>query len=292
MAPTREVKALDPLVLYMKEVARYPLLSREEEMELVEKMRKENDIEAAKLLVSSNLRLVAKIAFEYRNSYHNVLDLIQEGNVGLMKAVSLYDPDKGARLSYYASWWIKSYILKFILDNFRLVRMGTTQTQRKLFYNLMREKEKIEAQGYYAGPKLLSEKLGVSQKEVEEMDRRLTSPEISLDAPTKSDASGDRILDFLEGDASNRPDEKFESKDLENTLHNLFKKFSGTLNERDREIFQKRLLAEFPKTLEELAQVYGISKERTRQLESKILKKLREFLKEFDIDISVLSNNN
>jgi RNA polymerase sigma-32 factor len=286
--PSTSVVPLDPLDIYLRQVSRYPLISREEEGTLVEQLRKTGDIEAAKKLVQSNLRLVVKIAMEYRSSYHNVLDLIQEGNIGLMKAVSLYDPEKGARLSYYASWWIRSYILKHILDNFRLVKMGTTQAQRKLFYNLMREKEKIEALGYYAGARLLSERLGVSEKAVIEMDRRLSEPELSLDSPMSTESGSDRYIDYLPGEGGQRPDTQVEQHEVENILHKVLEAFSGKLNDRDKVIFQERLLSEVPKTLEELANRYSISKERARQLEANILTKLRKFFEEHRIDSSVI----
>ena len=159
-----------------------------EEFQLAAKLAKTGDLDAAKRLVSANLRLVVKIAFEYRSMYSNLLDLIQEGNIGLMKAVSKFDPTKGARLGYYASWWIRSYILKYLFDNFRLVKIGTTQAQKKLFYHLMREKERLEAQGLLAGPKLLAEKLNVREKDVVEMEQRLSGrgAEMSLDAPDRS----------------------------------------------------------------------------------------------------------
>ncbi|CAN0333407.1 unnamed protein product, partial [Chrysoparadoxa australica] len=137
----------DPLSLYMKEISRYPLLSEEQEKVLTKALVETGDVEVAKKLVVANLRLVVKIAMEYKTAWQNTMDLIQEGNIGLMKAVSKYDPDKGAKLSYYASWWIRSYVLKFILDNFRLVKIGTTNEQKKLFFNLMKEKSRLEAQG-------------------------------------------------------------------------------------------------------------------------------------------------
>src|SRR6185312_5943511 len=166
-------------------VSRYPLIDAQKELELAIRLRDKGDINAAKALVQANLRLVVKIAMEYRTMYANVLDLIQEGNIGLMKAVSKFDPTRGARLGYYASWWIRSYILKYLLDNFRLVKVGTTQAQKKLFYHLMREKERLEAQGLLAGPKLLAEKLNVREKDVIEMEHRLSGrgAELSIDAP-------------------------------------------------------------------------------------------------------------
>lgn len=164
----------DLLKRYMEEVRRHPLLSPEEEIELASRMLEKGDREAAKRLVQANLRLVVKIAMEYRSYYANLLDLIQEGNVGLMRAVSKFDPTKGARLGYYASWWIRSYILKYLLDNFRLVKIGKTQAQKKLFYHLVREQQRLEAQGLLAGPKLLAEKLNVREKDVVDMGHRLS----------------------------------------------------------------------------------------------------------------------
>ncbi|UCD84162.1 MAG: RNA polymerase factor sigma-32 [Deltaproteobacteria bacterium] len=266
----------DPLQRYLQEVSRFPLLSREEENELVKRLREQEDIEAAKKLVTSNLRLVVKIAMEYRTTYHNILDLIQEGNIGLMKAVSKYDPDKGTRLSYYASWWIRAYILKYILDNFRLIKIGTTQVQRKLFYNLMKEKKKIEAMGCYPDRKLLAESLGVKEEEVDEMSLRLGSSEFSLDQPDDR-YSGGIQLEFLQNHEA-PPDEKLSDAEFKDILFERFDEFSKTLDERELSIFKERLLAEVPVTLQEIADRYGISKEWARQLEDRIIKKLRTFL--------------
>src|SRR6185312_12783628 len=188
-------------------VSRYPLIDAQKELELAIRLRDKGDINAAKALVQANLRLVVKIAMEYRTMYANVLDLIQEGNIGLMKAVSKFDPTKGARLGYYASWWIRSYILKYLLDNFRLIRVGTTQAQKKLFYHLLKEKERMEAQGLLAGPKLLAEKLNVREKDVVEMEQRLSGrgAEMSLDTPLDPESGGsgpshrDLVADEHEG---------------------------------------------------------------------------------------------
>ena len=170
----------DPLTQYVKEISRYKLLTPEEEESLIKEMQETGDIEVAKKLVLANLRLVVKIALEYRSAWQNVMDLIQEGNIGLMKAVSKYDGTKGAKLSYYASWWIRSYILKYILDNFRMVKIGTTNEQKKLFYNLLREKERLVGMGINPDHKLLSENLGVSEKAVTIMDERLSQGEQAL----------------------------------------------------------------------------------------------------------------
>lgn len=280
----KEVSAVspnDPLRRYLEEVRRYPLLEPGEEFSLAMKLRETGDLSAAKTLVSANLRLVVKIAFEYRTLYSNVLDLIQEGNIGLMKAVSKFDPTKGARLGYYASWWIRSYILKYLLDNFRLVKVGTTQAQKKLFYHLMREKEKLEAQGLLAGPRLLAEKLNVREKDVVEMEQRLSGrgAEMSLDTPiVQSDGRQTSHLDLLEDDQES-VDHTLERSELIQILQNRLPLFQKNLNEKELRILKDRLLAEEPKTLQEVADLYGLTRERARQIEAKVIEKLREFLK-------------
>lgn len=281
---------LDPLQKYMQEVLSYPILSAEEELELASRYRKEGDIEAAKRLVSTHLRLVAKIAMEYRNAYHNVLDLIQEGNVGLLYAVRHFDPDKGARLGHYATWWIKSFILKYILDNFRLIKLGTTKTQKKLFFNLMREKEKIEALSYYATPEVLSKRLGVGKSDVIEMEHRLTTPECTLQSPVKGDSGGGReaiLQDFLPIDET-PTDEKMAKLETDDIMKEKFAEFAKDLDGRDKKIFEERLLAELPLTLQEIADEYGITKERVRQIEARLMKRLKDFFKESGLDENVL----
>jgi RNA polymerase sigma-32 factor len=272
----------DPLRRYLDEVRRVPMLDLEEELALVRKMREEGDVNAAKRLVSANLRLVVKIALEYRSFYTNLLDLIQEGNVGLMKAVSKFDPTKGARLGYYASWWIRSYILKYMLDNFRLVKVGTTQAQKKLFYHLMREKERLEAQGLLAGPKLLAEKLNVREKDVVEMEQRLSSrgAEMSLDAPIGADdESSASHIDFLADDHEGA-DDRLARDQMLRMLRERLPEFQSLLNEKEQRILRERLLSEEPKTLQEVADQYGLTRERARQIEAKVIAKLRDFLTE------------
>ena len=269
----------DPLKSYLHEVSRYPLLEPEEEFKLATQLREEGDINAARALVSANLRLVVKIAFEYQSLYSNVLDLIQEGNMGLMKAVSKFDPTKGARLGYYASWWIRSYILKYLLDNFRLVKVGTTQAQKKLFYHLMREKEKLEAQGLLAGPKLLAETLDVREKDVIEMEQRLSGKgaELSLDAPLDHDEGIARHLDTL-ADEGELADQALEKRELLKLLEDRLPEFEKGLSEKEQRLLRDRLLSDVPQTLQEIASKYGLTRERARQIEAKVIAKLREFL--------------
>lgn len=273
------VGANDPLKQYLKEVQRYPLLSAEEEFKYATQLKETGDLTAAKTLVSANLRLVVKIAFEYRSFYSNLLDLIQEGNVGLMKAVSKFDPTKGARLGYYSSWWIRSYILKYIIDNFRLVKLGTTSAQKKLFYHLVREKERLEAQGMLAGPKLLAEKLDVREKDVIEMQQRLLSggSEIPLDTPMGDDSKR-TFMDAMVSDEESIEDNMVRTQ-LTDILHEQLPAFEKALSDKEKKVLRERLLAEEPKTLQEVADQYGLTRERARQIEAKVLEKLRNFLK-------------
>ena len=272
----------DPLYHYIQEISKYKLLSKEEEEDLIQKLTETGDIDVAKKLVMANLRLVVKIAMEYRSAYKNVMDLIQEGNMGLMKAVSKYNPDKGAKLSYYASWWIKSYILKFILDNFRLIKIGTTAEQKKLFYNLMREKERLQNQGIEPEVKLLSENLGVSEKVVEEMDLRLSSKgaELSIDTPVGDASNAGTISDFIESDEDLLEDSLAHKQGLE-ILEKQLEKFIADLKPRDKEIIKKRLLSEVPPSLQSIADDYGVSRERIRQIEARLLEKLKVYMSDF-----------
>ena len=276
-----ENKAQDPLTLYMKEISRYDLLEPEEEKALTQALHETGDIEIAKKLVLANLRLVVKIAMEYRSAYKNVMDLIQEGNIGLMKAVSKYDPSKGAKLSYYASWWIKSYILKFILDNFRLIKIGTTSDQKRLFYNLVKEKDRLMSMGIVPDAKLLSENLGVSEKDLNEMDLRLSASgaEVSLDTPMTD--GGNRSLADVLTDEGLSPESEFEGKQGLHILQSNLEDFMKTLKPRDLEIFKKRLLNEVPASLQAIADEYGVSRERIRQVEERLLQQLRVYMSEF-----------
>lgn len=285
----RQIVPVDPLKRYLQEVRLYPILSAEDERDLARLYHEKGDIEAAKKLVTTHLRLVVRIAMEYRSAYNNVLDLIQEGNVGLLHAVKHYESDKGARLAHYATWWIKSYILKYILDNFRLIKIGTTKTQRKLFYNLMQEKEKIEAMGDKATPEILSKKLGVEEKEVVEMQRRLTEPEYALEAPAGArGGSHETILQDFISDGGVPADEKIAEQQTKDILKEKLDEFSAGLNERELKIFRDRLLAEIPVTLQAIADEYGITKERVRQIEERIISRLKTFFKEKGVEVEAL----
>lgn len=273
--PPRALEPVDPLKRYVQEVSRYPFLSPQEERDLALAYRETGDREAARKLVTSHLRLVVKIASEYRTAYGNLLDLVQEGNLGLMRAVKTFDPEKGARLSHYAGWWIRSYILKHILDNFRLIKIGTTQAQRRIFFNLMKEKERLEKQGFNPGVKELAAAMDVKPEEVEEMEQRLGHSDLSLDAPIR-DEDEKRHIDML---AAETPpiEEAIDQAAFKDVLESKLKDFSKTLNERELKIFHERLLAEMPRTLQAIADEYGISRERARQIEERIKQKLKGF---------------
>ncbi|MBC7384756.1 MAG: RNA polymerase factor sigma-32 [Cryobacterium sp.] len=275
------ISATDPLRRYLDEVRHYSLLSPEEEISLATRLHETGDIDAAKRLVQANLRLVVKIAFEYKSVYANVMDLIQEGNIGLMKGVSKYDLTKGARVGYYSSWWIRSYILKYLLDNFRLVRVGTTAAQKKLFFHLMREKDRLEALGLGSAPKLIADRLHVREKDVVEMEKRLGSSgnEVSLDAPVAPHGeTKNTYVDFLE-DTREAVDDRLARDQLLGMIRTRLPAFEKTLNDREKKLLRDRMLAEEPKTLQEVADLYGLTRERARQIEAGVLVKLREFLK-------------
>ncbi|MDH4466437.1 MAG: RNA polymerase factor sigma-32 [Bacteriovoracaceae bacterium] len=279
--PKESLDLKDALKSYLQQISKNKLLTPEEEKILTEKLFETGDIEIAKSLVMANLRLVVKIAMEYRHSYQNILDLIQEGNIGLMKAVSKFNPNSGAKLSYYASWWIRSYILKFILDNFRLVKIGTTQEQKKLFYNLMREKNRLMAQGIDPTVKLLSQNLDVSEKSVTEMQQRLESQgsEISLDQFSLDD-DGPSLHDLIPDDRESVEEELGFSQGLQILQQNLGQ-FLAELKPRDREIFEKRLLSEIPESLQSIADQYGVTRERIRQVEERLINRLKEYMKDY-----------
>jgi RNA polymerase sigma-32 factor len=269
----------DPMAAYMAETRRYPLLTPEEEHALAVRLVEHQDSAAARRLVEANLRLVVKIAYEYRRAHKNLLDLVQEGNIGLIQAVSKFDPYRGVKLSSYAAFWIRAYILKFILNNWRLVKIGTTQAQRKLFFNLRKEREKLEQLGFQPTSALLAEKLDVPEREVVEMERRLAAPEASLDAPIgTSDDGGERTrLDYMPSE-DERPDRAVANSEFSQMLRDKLEAFANTLEGREQTIFRERWLTDEPKTLQEIGDQYQVSRERARQLEKRMLDRLKKYL--------------
>jgi RNA polymerase sigma-32 factor len=264
----------------LREVQRHSLLTPEEEQKLTRHYVETQDVKTAARLVTANLRLVVKLAYEYRRAYKNIMDLIQEGNIGLMQAVKRYDPYRGVKLSSYAAWWIRAYILRFILNNWRLVKLGTTQAQRKLFFNLNKEKAKLAAMGIEPTAAEIAKRLSVDENEVIDMDRRLSSGEASLDAPV-GDSEGRSVarVDLMPS-SSTGPDSEFESHEMDRIVRRGLDKFRETLSGKDVVIFNKRMFTDEPVTLQELGDEFGVSRERVRQLEALLQTKLREYLKE------------
>jgi len=275
------VSRFDPLSVYMREVQRHALLSPDEEHRLaVNYQTNPEDLAAASRLVTANLRLVVKIAYEYRRAYKNMMDLIQEGNIGLMQAVKKYDPYRGVKLSSYAAWWIRAYMLRFILNNWRLVKLGTTQAQRKLFFNLSKEKARLSALGIEPTDAEIAKRLNVAESEVAEMDKRLARSDASLDASVgESDGRSVSRVELMPSPGST-PDQLAEGAELSEMLQGRLSEFRETLAGKDVVIFDKRVVADEPLTLQELGDEFGVSRERVRQLEARLTGKLRAYLKE------------
>ncbi len=270
----------DSLQRYLSEIRRYPLLSREEEHQLAVEYKEFGNIKAAYKLLTSNLRLVVMIAREYEKAFRNLLDLIQEGNVGLMEGLKKYDPYRGVRFPSYAVWWIRAYIIRYIMNNWRMVKIGTTQAQRRLFFNLQKEKEKLEAEGYTPGPKLLAQRLEVKEGEIVEMEQRLSHRDLSTDVPIGEDQDL-TLLNFL-ADDKQTPEDQLAEVEYRQLLKEKIAVFARGLKDKELFIFQKRLLTENPLTLREIGEEFRISRERVRQIEERLKKKLKTYLtKEF-----------
>lgn len=269
----------DSLHLYLREVNAFPLLQPDEEFELIRRYREKNDSKAAFKLISSHLRLVVRIAMDFQRSWmQNILDLIQEGNVGLMKALQKFDPDRGIKFSYYASFWIKAYILKFIMDNWRMVKVGTTQAQRKLFYNLSRERQRLLNQGFEADAGSLSRSLNVSEQEVTEMEQRLGSADLSLDAPFSEDTSLTR-MEMLPA-LTTPVEDLLAEEQMVQILRRQIKEMLPYLSDKERDVLEQRLMNEDPVTLRKIGEKYSISRERVRQIEARLIQKIREGITE------------
>ena len=275
--------AIDPLSRYLADLRRFPLLTREEETVIAKRYARDHDPADAYQLVTANLRLVVKIAFEFARASKNVLDLIQEGNVGLMEAVKNFDPYRGIRFPSYAVWWVRAYIYRYLINNWRLVKIGTTQAQRKLFFNLRKETERLEAQGFAAQPKQLAQRMGVKESEVREMQERMAQSEVSLDQPTSGGDDDTRLIDVLP-DRENNPEEAAAEDEWREFAHERVAEFEATLRDKELEIFRARLLAENPETLQEIGARFGISRERVRQIETRLKKRLKEYIQSREPD--------
>jgi RNA polymerase sigma-32 factor len=269
----------DPLSRYLAEVRRFPLLTREEETVIAKRYAQTHDREDAFHLVTANLRLVVKIAMEFARASKNLLDLIQEGNVGLMEAVKNFDPYRGIRFPSYAVWWIRAYIYRYLINNWRLVKIGTTQAQRKLFFNLKKETDRLEREGFSPQPKLIAQRMGVKESEVREMQERMSQSEVSLDQPVPN-TEDTRLLDVLpDHDPASNPEEATAEDEFRQFAKEKVEEFEKTLEGKELEIFRARLLSEDPTTLQDIGDQFGISRERVRQIENRLKKRLKDFLK-------------
>ena len=268
----------DPFYAYLQEVRKYPALTEEEEKKLAIRYKETGDLESAYKLTTANLMLVIKIAMTFKREWQNLMDLIQEGNVGLMKAVKNFDPFRGVRLSAYATWWIKSYILKHILDNWRLVRVGTTNARRKLLFNLKKEKEKLEREGFDPTTKLLAERFGVEETEVIDVSASIGAMDVSIDTPAHPDSTMTPAQTLSQGGKS--VEENVELQQFRQILNENIENFKGGLNPNEIEILEKRILSEDPLSLQAIGDQRGVTREAVRQAEQRLLKKFKTYIEE------------
>jgi RNA polymerase sigma-32 factor len=272
-------KTRDSLRTYLREISNFPLLKPEEESELARRVRDTGDTDAAFRLIASHLRLVVRIAMDFQRRWmQNILDLVQEGNVGLVRAVGKFDPDKGIKFSYYAAFWIKAYILKFIMDNWRMVKIGTTQTQRKLFYNLNKERRRLTAQGFDPDSAVLAERLNVPEDQIIAMEQRLDASDMSLDAPVSGEyAGGSSRMDYLPA-LGPGIEATLADAEIAHIVRERLASLKPRLSDKELYILEKRLLADEPVTLREIGDFYAVTRERVRQIEARLLQKVRDHL--------------
>jgi len=276
-AGDRALAPFDPFRRYMAEISKYPPLTREEEQELARHYLETGDRESLRRLITANLMLVVRIALSFRRAARNLLDLIQEGNIGLLQAIDRFDPDVGVRLPTYAAYWVRAYMVKFLLDNVRLVRVGTTNARRKLLRNLRKEKARLEGQGFDVGPKLLAEHFGVSEEDVQDVQKALDSRDVSIDAPVGEDQ---RPAAEILPDAD-QPDVEAQvaRRQLQERVEQALGRFREGLGERESTLLDQRILSEEPLTLQEIGTRFGTTREAARQAEVRLMKRLKDFLK-------------
>jgi RNA polymerase sigma-32 factor len=274
------IAATDPVARYLMEIRKYPLLDREQEHKLALRLHETGDPKAAEQLVTANLRFVVKIASEYSKFGARMIDLIQEGNVGLMHAVKEFNPYKGVRLITYAVWWIRGYIREYLMKQYSMVRIGTTASQKKLFYRLQKEQEALEQMGVEQTVALLSGRLGVSEKDVVDMQKRMSQRDVSLDQPLNVDGEA-RLMDLqTEVDPVNLDDQLGRREEVE-TLREQIEALRDELSDREIELLEERLLADDPLTLQEIGERHGVSREAVRQMEARLMDKIKNrFLSE------------
>ena len=264
----------DGLTHYLETIQHYPLLSKEEEFKIAQRYRETKDPKDAEILVTSNLRFVVKVAAEYSQFKSKLIDLIQEGNMGLMHAVKEFNPYKGARLITYAVWWIKGYIQDYLMKQYSLVKIGTTHSQRKLFYNLKKEKSKLDRMGMEPTVKLLSSKLGVSEKDVRMMEQRMTTKDLSLDQSV-TDNNSLHFLDLQQSSSGDITEELIKKESFEQ-LHQAIDNLRPLLSEKEIYLLEKRLLNDEPMKLQEIGNKWKVSREAVRQMEARLLKKIKQ----------------
>ncbi len=283
LVPAADSKAItstsDPLAIYLADVRKYPVLSKEEEQKIAKKYFETKDPEAAQILVKSNLRFVVKVAAEYSKFGAKMIDLIQEGNVGLMHAVREFNPYKGARLITYAVWWIRGYIQEYLMRQYSMVRIGTTQNQRKLFYQLQKEKDALDAMGQSPDIALLSSRLGIPEDEVAQMAQRMSGRDVSLDRPLDDD-SGGTLMDFQKSTADMSVDERIAHEEELEILKKKLEEIRPELSEREKIILDERILNDDPLTLQEIGEKHGITREAVRQMEVRVMKKIKAKMEE------------
>ncbi|MFO0728456.1 MAG: sigma-70 family RNA polymerase sigma factor [Myxococcota bacterium] len=272
-------RAQDALHQFLSQVGRYPLLTLEEEQALTNAVYERQDPIAAKKLVVHNLRLVVKMAYKYRRAWANVLDLVQEGNIGLIEAVRRFDPFKGARFSTYAAYWIRAYMIRYLLEHSRMVRISRTRAGRKLFFRLSRERERLRALGVEPGPKLLAERLGVSEEDFEEVVKHMDQPEVRLDAPLSYDGeSGDTVLDTLHSETVS-PERAAERSEFSDDVGRSLEHFAKTLKDpREKAAWDEHLMSEDPVPLSVLGERFGVTKQRMGQIVMALRKRLKDHL--------------
>lgn len=280
---SKAISTTDPVQLYLNEIKKYPLLTREQEQELAKKYYETKDPQIAQVLVTSNLRFVVKVAAEYSKFGSKMIDLIQEGNMGLMHAVRDFNPYKGVRLITYAVWWIRGYIMEYLMKQYSLVKIGTTQNQKKLFYQLQKEKEALDALGDSPNLALISSRLGIPEDEVKDMANRLSGRDVSLNAPL-DDESKSTLMDVHSADLE-LPDESLSKKENVGHLSEAIESVRPFLNEKEKIILEERLLSDEPLTLQEIGEKYKITREAVRQAEARLMKKIKdEFFKKESSD--------
>lgn len=274
----RSLAVTDPVALYLQEIRKYPLLTREQEFELAKRYFETKDPAAAQALVTANLRFVVKVAADYSKFGARMIDLIQEGNMGLMHGVRDFNPHKGVRLITYAVWWIRGYIQEYLLKQYSMVKIATTLNQKKLFYRLQKEKEALDKMGITPDMKLIGTRLGIPEEEVEQMAQRMSGRDVSLNTPLDGE-TGTQMIDVQRSGGEALDEELGRNQEL-SVLKEKLEELRPELSDREKIILEERLLADEPLTLQEIGEKYGITREAVRQMEARLMKKIKDRVRE------------